>query len=140
MAGSDWNDPRPMSPHIMTWKWHITMATSIFHRASGVALYVGSFLLVGWLLSLAMSSSANPDAYNAFAGLMGSILGQIVMFGFTLAIMYHLANGIRHLVWDAGKGYDPGTATMSAWLVILFAIVASVALWAFILLNPVQGG
>ncbi len=134
MAGSDWNDPRPLSPHLMNWKWHITMATSILHRATGVALYIGSFLLVGWLVAIAMSSPSNPDVYNAYAGLMGSILGQLVMFGFTLAVFYHLANGIRHLFWDSGSGYEIGTANLTAWIVILFAVIASVALWALIIL------
>ena len=113
----------------MNWKWHITMATSILHRATGIALFVGSFLLVGWFIALAMG----PEAYGAYSGLIGSIIGQILLFGFTLAIFYHLANGIRHLVWDAGAGYAPSTASFTAWLVIGFAVIASIALWAVIL-------
>lgn len=107
------------------------MATSILHRATGSALYGGSFLLTGWLLALAMG----PEAYGVYTGLLGSIFGQLVLFGFTVAVMYHLANGIRHLVWDAGKGYKIGTADISAWIVILFGLFSAVAIWAFILLG-----
>tara|TARA_B100000809_G_C14957322_1_gene466070 strand:- start:254 stop:616 length:363 start_codon:yes stop_codon:yes gene_type:complete len=119
----------------MTWKWHITMATSILHRATGVALYIGAILIVGWLVALTLGQ----DAYNTYAGLIGSVLGQIAMFGFTVAVMYHIANGIRHLFWDAGKGYNPGTANATAWIVILFAIVSSVAIWMLLILNLGQG-
>ena len=134
MAESNLNDSRPLSPHIMNWKWHVTMATSILHRATGVALYLGSFLIVGWLLAIAMSSPSNPDAYNAYAGLLGSIFGQLILFGFTVAIMYHLANGIRHLFWDAGKGYAPATASLTGWITIIFGLLGAVGVWALILL------
>lgn len=125
--------PRPVSPNIQLdggiWRWHITMAASILHRASGMALYVGALVAMAWALSLA----AGPDAYAAFAGLAGSILGRLVLIGLTLAVFYHLANGIRHLVWDAGYGFEPKTATNTAWLVIVVAIVATAAFWAMIL-------
>ena len=134
MAGSSQNDSRPLSPHIMNWKWHITMATSILHRATGVALYIGAFVIVAWLVALAMSSPMDTGAYDTVAGLLGSIPGQVVLFGFTAAVMYHLANGVRHLIWDAGVGYAPGTANFSAWLTILFAAFGSVGIWAAILL------
>jgi succinate dehydrogenase / fumarate reductase cytochrome b subunit len=125
--------PRPVSPNIQLdggiWRWHITMAASILHRASGMALYVGALVAMAWALSLA----AGPDAYAAFAGLAGSILGRLVLIGLTLAVFYHLANGIRHLVWDAGYGFEPKTADNTAWLVIVVAIVATAAFWAMIL-------
>jgi succinate dehydrogenase / fumarate reductase cytochrome b subunit len=125
--------PRPVSPNIQLgggiWRWHITMAASIFHRASGMALYVGALLVMAWALSLA----AGPDAYGAFSTLAGGIVGRIVLIGLTLAVFYHLGNGIRHLVWDAGYGFKPQTATNSAWLVILAAIVATAAFWGLIM-------
>lgn len=120
----------------MTWKWHITMATSILHRASGMALYLGAILLTGWLLSIAMGE----ESYNQFAGLMGSPIGLFILFGFTAAVMYHLANGIRHLFWDAGTGYQPGVANLTAWATIIFAAVSSVGIWAYILLVLNKGG
>jgi succinate dehydrogenase / fumarate reductase cytochrome b subunit len=125
--------PRPVSPNIQfdggIWRWHITMAASIFHRASGMGLYVGALVAMAWALSLA----AGPDAYGSFCALAGSIIGRLVLIGLTLAAFYHLANGIRHLCWDAGYGFEPRTATRTAWLVILIAIVATAAFWALIL-------
>jgi len=116
---------RPLSPHLQVWRWHVTMLTSILHRASGVALYVGALILAGWAVSLA----AGPDAYAAYQGLLASPLGRVVLFGLTLAVTYHLANGVRHLTWDAGHGLDVKSANASAVAVIAFTIVASVALW-----------
>jgi len=116
---------RPLSPHLQVWRWHVTMLTSILHRASGVALYVGALILAGWAVSLA----GGPDAYAAYQGLLASPLGRVVLFGLTLAVTYHLANGVRHLTWDAGHGLDVKSANASAVAVIAFTIVASVALW-----------
>jgi len=119
---------RPLSPHLQVWRWHVTMLTSILHRASGVALYAGALILAGWALALA----SGPDAYGMYQGLLGSILGRIVLFGLTLATTYHLANGIRHLVWDTGRGLDIKVADASGVLVLVFTVAASVALWLFI--------
>ena len=115
-----------MSPHLSVWRWHITMASSIANRATGVALYVGALIAAAWAIALAKG----PDAYAAFKGLLGSPLGLVVMFGLTVSFFYHLANGIRHLVWDAGHGLDVKTANASAVFVFAFAAAASVAVWA----------
>jgi succinate dehydrogenase / fumarate reductase cytochrome b subunit len=117
---------RPMSPHLSVWRWHITMATSILHRATGVALYIGALIAAGWAISLAKG----PESYAWYKGLLGTPLGLIVMFGLTVSFFYHLANGIRHLVWDAGHGLDLKSANASAAFVIAFAAVASLAVWA----------
>ena len=116
---------RPMSPHLQVWRWHITMATSILHRATGVALYVGALIAAAWAVSLA----SGPEAYAGFKGMMGSPLGKLVMFGLTLSYFYHLANGIRHLVWDAGHGLDVKSANATAVVVFAFAAAATVAVW-----------
>jgi len=116
---------RPLSPHLQVWRWHVTMATSIFHRASGVALYFGSLMLVGWLAAAA----AGPDAYAAYEVFLLSFVGRFLLFCFTLAITYHLANGIRHLVWDAGKGYQKGVASASGWAVIAITPLATLIIW-----------
>ncbi len=86
---------------------------------------------MGWLVALTLGE----QAYSVYSGLIGSVIGQLALFGFTVAVMYHLANGIRHLFWDAGTGYEPGTATLTAWIVILFGVISAVAIWAFILLG-----
>lgn len=116
---------RPLSPHTSIWRWHLTMATSILHRASGCALYGGGLILAIWAMTLA----AGPEAYGTFKAVMGSFPGKIVMFGLTLATFYHLAKGIQHLIWDAGHGYNLKTATMGAIATIAFAIAATLAVW-----------
>lgn len=115
----------PMSPHLTVWRWHITMATSILHRATGVALYVGALIAAAWAISLANG----PEAYAQFKALLGSPLGKVVMFGLTLSVFYHLANGIRHLIWDAGHGLDLKSANASSVVVLAFAVAATLAIW-----------
>lgn len=118
--------PRPLSPHLQVWRWHLTMATSIFHRATGAALYAGTLIGAGWALSLALGR----DAYASYMALLASPLGRLVLLGLTVSLFYHLANGVRHLTWDAGKGFAVKTANFSGVLVIAFALVASAAVWA----------
>ncbi|HEV2533632.1 succinate dehydrogenase, cytochrome b556 subunit [Phenylobacterium sp.] len=117
---------RPLSPHLSIWRWHITMATSILHRATGVALYVGALIGAAWAISLARG----PETYANFKHLLGSPLGKVVMFGLTLSFFYHLANGVRHLVWDIGKGFDLKTANATSIVIFAFAAAASAAVWA----------
>jgi len=117
--------PRPLSPHMSVWRWHVTMFTSIAHRVSGVGLYLGALMAAGWAVALA----SGPEAYGTYTGLLGSIPGKVVLFGMTLALFYHLANGIRHLVWDTGHGLDIKSADVSSVFVIAFSITATVGLW-----------
>lgn len=114
-----------MSPHLQVWRWHITMATSIFHRATGVALYGGALIAAAWALSLA----SGPEAYATYMGLMGSWPGRIVMLGMTVSGFYHLGNGVRHLVWDFGHGLEVKSANASAITVFAFTIAATLAVW-----------
>lgn len=122
---------RPLSPHLQVWRWHLTLAASIMHRATGMALYAGAFIAAGWAVSLAMGE----QAFNCYRGLLGSPLGLLVLFGLTFSAFYHLANGVRHLVWDAGKGFDPRFATTTAAAVFAFGAVATVVVWAVIFLH-----
>jgi succinate dehydrogenase / fumarate reductase cytochrome b subunit len=115
-----------MSPHLQVWRWHITMATSIFHRATGVALYVGALIAAVWAVSL----ERGPEDYATVMGLLGSWPGRVVMFGLTVSGFYHLANGVRHLIWDAGHGLDVKSANASSITVFAFTIAATVAVWA----------
>ena len=114
-----------MSPHLSVWRWHLTMATSILHRATGVALYVGALIAAAWAISLA----GGPDVYGAFKAVMGSFLGKFVLFGLTLSTFYHLGNGVRHLTWDLGFGLDVKSANASGVGVIAFALAATLAIW-----------
>lgn len=115
----------PLSPHLQIWRWHVTMATSILHRATGVALYVGALIAAAWAVCLAKG----PDTYAGFKAIMGSPLGLVVMFGLSLSFFYHLANGVRHLVWDTGRGLEVNSANASAVVVLAFAVAATVSVW-----------
>ena len=116
---------RPLSPHLQVWRWHITMFCSIAHRATGIALYAGALILAAWAVSLA----SGPECYAVFMATLGSPLGKLVLFGLTVSIFYHLASGIRHLVWDAGYGFQPRTADLTSAVCIAFGIVAAIAVW-----------
>jgi len=116
---------RPLSPHVQVWRWHLTMFTSIAHRASGAGLYAGALILAAWAVALA----SGPAVYDSYRHLMGSPLGKVVLFLLTLGVFYHLANGIRHLVWDSGRGLDIKSANFSAVVAIAFAIVATLVIW-----------
>jgi len=129
---SSWTDKRPMSPHMQVWKWHLTMASSILHRFTGIGNYIGIALVIAWLFATAVG----PDLYEPLAGLIGSIWGQLILFGFTLSVSYHLLNGLRHLVMDAGQGYAPKLASLTAGLVIVLAAVMAVAIWLLAGLVP----
>lgn len=117
--------PRPMSPHLQVWRWHITMWASILNRATGIALYVGALLVAVWAMTLA----AGPDAYYAYMELLASPLGRLVLFGLTVSLFFHLANGIRHLVWDAGHGFAVKTANAATVFVFAFTAAATLAVW-----------
>jgi succinate dehydrogenase / fumarate reductase cytochrome b subunit len=124
--------PRPKSPSVEIdggiWRWHITMAASILHRATGMGLYVGALIFMVWALALA----SGADGYATFTGLVGSIPGKVVLFGLTLCVVYHLCNGVRHLFWDAGYGFEPKIADGTAWLVIGAAILGSLGFWGLL--------
>lgn len=93
---------RPLSPHLQTYKWPISMASSILHRATGVALSVGTLLIVWWLVAAATSD----DAYNSVSGFIRSPLGVLMLLGWVASLWYHFFAGIRHLIWDAGYGFS----------------------------------
>ena len=124
---------RPLSPHLQVYRPQLTSVLSILHRITGVALAVGTVLLVWWLAAAA----SGPDAFGAAQGFIGSVIGRLLLFGWTFALFYHLANGIRHLFWDAGYGYELNTAYRSGWLVVAAAVGLTVIVW---LLGYAAGG
>ncbi|MEO7477768.1 MAG: succinate dehydrogenase, cytochrome b556 subunit, partial [Lysobacteraceae bacterium] len=103
----------------------ITTVMSILHRITGVILSVGAFGIAWWLLAV----SASPERYAQFTGLAGSLPGKIVLAGFSYCLMYHLLNGIRHLFWDAGKGFEIKQFYASGWTVVLLSFVFTGLLW-----------
>jgi succinate dehydrogenase / fumarate reductase cytochrome b subunit len=116
---------RPLSPHLQIWRWNVTMALSILHRATGVGLGLGALLLAWWLIAAA----SGPEAFATAQDFMGSILGRLILLGFTAALFFHLCNGVRHLVWDVGYGFEVATAERSAWFVIAAAVVLTLVAW-----------
>ncbi len=122
---SGWSDPRPLSPFTSVWRWHVTMLTSILHRAAGVALFAGVFVLVAWLAAAA----EGQQTYEKLMHIMASWPGRLVLFGFTLALCFHLLNGVRYLLWDSGHGFEKGMANRTAWIAILLSLVLTIAIW-----------
>ena len=116
---------RPLSPHLQVFRWHMTMALSIAHRASGIALSVGALLLVWWLIAAASGSAA----YEDFSGFIGSPIGLLLLLGWSAALFFHLCSGIRHLVWDTGAALDLKSTYQSAWIVIVGAVGLTVLAW-----------
>jgi succinate dehydrogenase / fumarate reductase cytochrome b subunit len=119
-------DRRPLSPHLQIYKPQLTSVLSISHRVTGVALAVGTLLLAWWLIAAA----AGPDAFAVVQGFLGSWLGYLILFGFSYALMYHLCNGIRHLFWDAGYGFELETVYKSGWATVGASVVLTVIAWA----------
>jgi len=122
---SSWNDPRPMSPFTTIWRWHVTMVTSILHRVSGLVLAGGSVLIALWLFAVA----AGETRYDQIMNLLGSWPGKAVLFAFSLALFFHLLNGVRYLVWDSGHGFEKKTANQTSWLVMILAVLLTFGLW-----------
>jgi succinate dehydrogenase / fumarate reductase cytochrome b subunit len=119
------NRSRPLSPHLQVYRFEWTMLLSITHRITGVGLALGSVLLVWWLIALAVG----PDYFALVQSVMGSWIGRLVILGFTWALFYHFCNGIRHLCWDAGWGFELDTARNSGIAVIVGSVVLTVAFW-----------
>lgn len=101
------------------------MTLSILHRISGVGLGVGTLLMVYWLIAIA----AGPEAFATAQDLIGSFVGRIILLGFTFSLAFHFSNGIRHLFWDMGRGYELPTVHTSGWFVVGATIVLTLGTW-----------
>ncbi|MDC1034997.1 succinate dehydrogenase, cytochrome b556 subunit [Alphaproteobacteria bacterium] len=120
---------RPLSPHLQIYKPQLTSLLSILHRATGVALSIGSVILVSWVVALSLGETA----YSSYSMIINSWFGKLVLFGFTFGLFYHLSNGIRHLFWDAGYGYDLKVAYTSGTLVIISSLTLTIVTWFIVL-------
>ncbi|MFK4824744.1 succinate dehydrogenase, cytochrome b556 subunit [Paenochrobactrum sp. BZR 588] len=116
---------RPLSPHLSVYRWTITMAMSTIHRLTGIALYGGTVLFTIWLLSAAISE----DCFNLVNAVYGSIIGRLILFCYTWALLHHLAGGVRHFIWDMGAAMDKHTASKIAWASLIFSLAATVLVW-----------
>lgn len=119
------SDNRPLSPHLQVYSPQITSVLSIMHRLAGIVLAVGTLLLVYWLAAAA----AGPDAYATAQGLIGSWLGRLLLLGWSVALFYHLLNGIRHLCWDAGWGFELKSVYASGWAVVIGTVALTLLAW-----------
>ena len=93
---------RPLSPHMQIYRWPLPMAMSILHRITGAGLYVGTLLMAWWLIA----AGSGPNAYATFAAFIGSFFGRLILFGYTWALVHHALGGVRHLIWDTGRGFE----------------------------------
>jgi succinate dehydrogenase / fumarate reductase cytochrome b subunit len=123
--------PRPLSPHLQVYKLIPTMVTSILHRITGGALYFGTLIVAWWMTAAAGSE----DYYNFVSGVIGSWLGQLVLFGYTWALVFHMLGGIRHLVWDTGALMEKHTATRLAIATVVASVVLTVLIWIAVFLS-----
>jgi succinate dehydrogenase / fumarate reductase, cytochrome b subunit len=119
--------PRPLSPHLTIYRWQITMLASITHRATGMGLGLGALVLVWWLVAV----SNGPEGYENFMSWWTTPLGLLILFGFTWSLAFHFLNGIRHLAWDLGYGFEKHTATQTGSLVYVLSVVIALGIFAF---------
>ena len=116
---------RPLSPHLQIYRLPLAAVLSITHRITGVGLTLGMVLLTYWIVSAAYG----PEAYGAFTKLLTTWVGYLILFGFSVALFYHLCNGIRHLFWDAGMNYEIAETKRANVIVLLGTIVLTAAAW-----------
>jgi succinate dehydrogenase / fumarate reductase, cytochrome b subunit len=116
---------RPLSPHLQVYRWPISMALSIGHRVTGVGLAIGTLLLTWWLVAAAVSD----EAFATVQWFLATPIGLLVLLGWTTSLFFHFFAGIRHLVWDAGYGFEKPHYDWSGWAVVIATAVATVLLW-----------
>jgi succinate dehydrogenase / fumarate reductase cytochrome b subunit len=119
---------RPLSPHLGVYRWQIGNSLSILHRITGVALGVGFLALTFWLSSLA----GGEDTYRSAARLFASPVGLVCLFGWTFSFLFHLFNGLRHLCWDVGLGFERTQRHASGWIAVLAAVCATLGAWVLL--------
>ncbi len=117
--------PRPLSPHLQVYKLTLTFVMSGFHRVTGFVLYFGIVLIAWWLLAAAYG----PNAYANFEWFMGSLIGRLVLFGYTWGLIHHTLGGIRHLIWDNLHGFEPAEREMLALATIIGSVSLTLVVW-----------
>jgi len=115
---------RPLSPHLQVYRLTITMAMSIVHRITGSALYIGMALFAWWLFA-----AGNARDFDRINGWIGSWFGQMILLGFTWALLHHMLGGVRHLIWDTGRGLEPGERELLAWVTLIGSVALTVVVW-----------
>jgi succinate dehydrogenase / fumarate reductase cytochrome b subunit len=120
---------RPLSPHLMIYRWQIQMVTSILHRGTGVFLALGTALVCVGLIALA----SGPEAFAKVSAFCASWIGLVLLLGWTWSLAFHLLNGVRHLLQDVGLGYEPRQFVRNGWLVTIGSVVLTGLIWACVL-------
>jgi succinate dehydrogenase / fumarate reductase, cytochrome b subunit len=115
---------RPLSPHLQIYRPMLTMMMSIVHRITGIGLYFGTLLLAWWL-----NAAAGPNGYARFEAFIGSWIGRLILFGYTWALIHHMLGGLRHLIWDTGRGFGPNEREWLAAANLVGSIAITVLLW-----------
>lgn len=127
---SDVKFARPLSPHLSIYHFRPTMVMSILHRITGASLYAGTILVVWWLLAAA----SGPAAFSWASWFFGSIVGRLILFGYSWALFHHMLGGVRHFVWDTGRGLGRETSTRFAWATITGSLLLTAILWIVVAL------
>ena len=123
------NPARPLSPHLQVYRWQVQMVTSILHRATGVVLSLGSLLIAAGLIALASGEAS----WNSLRDCAASWLGLVVLIGWSWALAFHLINGVRHLLQDAGRGYAISTFVRNSWISVIGSLLLTVAIWVVVI-------
>lgn len=119
------NDSRPLSPHLQVYRWQVTMLLSILHRMTGFGLAAGAVLVTWGLLAAANGA----ESFMTFHNFTASFLGKLMLLGWAWSFAFHFLNGIRHLVWDTGRGFTIKQAANSAWFVLIGSVAVTLAIW-----------
>ena len=117
---------RPLSPHMTIYRWPVTMMTSITHRVTGTGLSIGAVILAWWLVCI----SNGPEGWQSFHAVWDTPLGLLLLFGLTWSLVYHFLNGVRHLAWDLGYGFDKRDAERNSVIIFALSILGALAIFA----------
>ena len=117
--------PRPLSPHLQVYRWQITSVLSILHRGTGLFLVLGTVMIALWVVTLVLGQTI----FASYQTWLGSLLGKVLLVGWSFSLFYHSANGIRHLLWDAGWGYEIEWVYITGWIVVSISVILTVLLW-----------
>ncbi len=125
MANAEAQRARPLSPHLQIFRPYINMVMSILHRITGMANYFGTLLLAAWLVAAA----SGPDSFATASDIAGSAFGLIILFGYSWSLIHHALGGIRHFIWDTGRGFDIPTVRALSWATIIGSLTLTVIVW-----------
>lgn len=122
---------RPLSPHLSIYRMQINMVMSGLHRITGAANYFGSAFLAAWLIAAAMG----PKQYAQVNGLLTHPIGMLLVFGYSWSVIHHMVGGIRHFIWDMGRGFSIANVNVLSWLTIIVSLIVTLGVWAIGLIS-----